>query len=391
MLSTAGSTLGSQVSGAGDMATSRLTQGDHSCRRRGGGGTGADHRRAHRVADHRRSVRRAGASERCGDAGAVCEVRPSLEEIVDMIEQDQGIQRLAPDFTRPEPAPIPPERLADYGRACKRPASPMAFPIRRDHRVHRLDAAASPSAAAARASSMPSTPMPMRRWSMAISMRRRHPDRQGRTAPAQIAERLVAAARYALILKSRRGRRAAERRGMAGQLIETAASIAKTKGLKMTTPLETESNLWPTVLLFGLTYLGVSAVVTAVLVGFDINANNGIAIGILVAATAVAAREFVLDHRRALRRGEQVRFAFLALVALVPITIIQAVVVVPFAIGKDEMQAFIVEAQAWIAGNTGPLVFIIAFVAILYFAILYFASGWFSRWFAKRLAATGKT
>ena len=41
-------------------------------------------------------------------------VRPSLEEIVGMIEQDPGIERLAPDFTRPEPAPIGPKRLADY-------------------------------------------------------------------------------------------------------------------------------------------------------------------------------------------------------------------------------------------------------------------------------------
>ncbi|MFA6140775.1 MAG: hypothetical protein WC684_08630 [Hyphomicrobium sp.] len=41
-------------------------------------------------------------------------VRPSLEEIVGMIEQDPGIERLAPDFTRPEPAPIGLDRLADY-------------------------------------------------------------------------------------------------------------------------------------------------------------------------------------------------------------------------------------------------------------------------------------
>ncbi len=41
-------------------------------------------------------------------------VRTSLESIVGMIEQDPGIQRLAPDFTRPDPAPIPPGRLADY-------------------------------------------------------------------------------------------------------------------------------------------------------------------------------------------------------------------------------------------------------------------------------------
>ena len=41
-------------------------------------------------------------------------VRPSLEKIVGMIAQDPGIERLAPDFTRPEPPPIAPERLADY-------------------------------------------------------------------------------------------------------------------------------------------------------------------------------------------------------------------------------------------------------------------------------------
>ena len=35
-------------------------------------------------------------------------------EIVGMIEQDPRIERLAPDFARPEPAPIAPERLADY-------------------------------------------------------------------------------------------------------------------------------------------------------------------------------------------------------------------------------------------------------------------------------------
>jgi hypothetical protein len=41
-------------------------------------------------------------------------IRPSLDEIVGMIEQDSGVERLAPDFTRPEPAPIGAERLADY-------------------------------------------------------------------------------------------------------------------------------------------------------------------------------------------------------------------------------------------------------------------------------------
>jgi hypothetical protein len=41
-------------------------------------------------------------------------VRSSLESIVGMTQQDPGIERLAPDFTHPEPAPIGPERLADY-------------------------------------------------------------------------------------------------------------------------------------------------------------------------------------------------------------------------------------------------------------------------------------
>lgn len=46
--------------------------------------------------------------------------RPALEELVAMIRQDRGIQRLAPDFTRPDPAPIPPERLADYRQRLQR-------------------------------------------------------------------------------------------------------------------------------------------------------------------------------------------------------------------------------------------------------------------------------
>jgi hypothetical protein len=40
--------------------------------------------------------------------------RPALEEMVGMLEQDPGIERLAPDFTRPDPLPVTPSRLADY-------------------------------------------------------------------------------------------------------------------------------------------------------------------------------------------------------------------------------------------------------------------------------------
>jgi hypothetical protein len=47
-------------------------------------------------------------------------VRPALDELVVMIGQDRSIQRLAPDFTRPDPAPITPERLADYRERLQR-------------------------------------------------------------------------------------------------------------------------------------------------------------------------------------------------------------------------------------------------------------------------------
>jgi hypothetical protein len=45
--------------------------------------------------------------------------RPALEALVGMIGQDGDIQRLALDFTRPEPAPITAERLADYRARLK--------------------------------------------------------------------------------------------------------------------------------------------------------------------------------------------------------------------------------------------------------------------------------
>jgi hypothetical protein len=40
--------------------------------------------------------------------------RPALDELVVMIRQDRPLERVAPDFTRPDPPPIGPERLADY-------------------------------------------------------------------------------------------------------------------------------------------------------------------------------------------------------------------------------------------------------------------------------------
>ncbi len=155
------------------------------------------------------------------------------------------------------------------------------------------------------------------------------------------------------------------------------------------TTIET-SNLWPPLLHFSLTYVVLSAVVTAVLFAFDINANTGVAIGIVMAATAVGTRKFVLDHRRAMQRGEQLRFALLAFAAIILITIVQFIVTVLAVIGKDEMSAAYDEAKAALAGNAILFAGIVVIVMLVYFAILYFSSGWFTRMFARRLAATGK-
>jgi hypothetical protein len=94
-----------------------------------------------------------------------------------------------------------------------------------------------------------------------------------------------------------------------------------------------------------------------------------VAIGVLVAATASAARKFVLDHHRAMRRSEQLRFALLAFTALILIALIQLALTVLIIIGKDELPALLAEVQAWAADNAGLLSFVIAVVALVCFGL----------------------
>jgi hypothetical protein len=154
--------------------------------------------------------------------------------------------------------------------------------------------------------------------------------------------------------------------------------------------IEEKASLWSAVLLFSVTYLLVSAVVTGVLMAFDLDSNTGVSVGLLMAATAVAARKFVIDHRRPLNRGEQVRFTLMATAAMAVITLIQVAVVVPIYFSTAELPQLIAESKAWAADNAVLLSVISLVVLLLTLIILYLASGWFSRWFDKRLAATGK-
>ncbi len=80
----------------------------------------------------------------------------------------------------------------------------------------------------------------------------------------------------------------------------------------------------------------------------------------------------------------------LAFATIILITIVQFIVTVLAVIGKDEMSAAYDEAKAALAGNVILFAGIVVIVMLVYFAILYFSSGWFTRMFARRLAATGK-
>jgi hypothetical protein len=152
-----------------------------------------------------------------------------------------------------------------------------------------------------------------------------------------------------------------------------------------TTPTSGEANLWPALITFSIAYLVASAMVTAVLVYLDLNSNTSVSAAILIAATAAAAQKFVAGHWRALSRREQLRFAFLATVASMVLSIVQMAVILPIYFSAAELPQLADETWAWVAANVGLVAFIALFVVGLFFAVLYFASGGFSRMFAKRL------
>jgi hypothetical protein len=158
-----------------------------------------------------------------------------------------------------------------------------------------------------------------------------------------------------------------------------------------TTPTSGEANLWPALITFSIAYLVASAMVTAVLVYLDLNSNTGVSAAILIAATAAAAQKFVAGHWRALSRREQLRFAFLATVASMVLSIVQMAVILPIYFSAAELPQLADETWAWVAANVGLVAFIALFVVGLFFAVLYFASGGFSRMFAKRLPTGAPT
>lgn len=153
---------------------------------------------------------------------------------------------------------------------------------------------------------------------------------------------------------------------------------------------EEKANLWPALAMFAIVYLALSAAVSAVLIFFDLNSNTGVSVAILIAATAAAAQKFVAGHGRALSRREQLRFALLATVASMLLSIVQIAAIVPIYFSAAELPQLAEETRAWVAANVGLVILITVFVIGVFFAVLYFASGGFSRMFVKRLGAEGK-
>jgi hypothetical protein len=78
------------------------------------------------------------------------------------------------------------------------------------------------------------------------------------------------------------------------------------------------------------------------------------------------------------------------LAATALITLLQVIVFVLVAVPRAELPALTDEVRVWIAANKGILTFVVAVTVIVYFVVLFAAADGFSRWFGKRLAATGK-
>lgn len=150
----------------------------------------------------------------------------------------------------------------------------------------------------------------------------------------------------------------------------------------------TNVSLWPALLRFTVAYVALSAVITAVLTAFDLDSNTGVSAALLVAATGAAAQKFVVDNRRALTSGERLRFAGLATLVLIPVTLIQLAVATMVFLTAEEIPAAASEVQLWLADNVGLVAGLAAFVVLFSLAVVYFSAGLLSRALVKRLPAS---
>ena len=149
-------------------------------------------------------------------------------------------------------------------------------------------------------------------------------------------------------------------------------------------------NLWPYVLQLSLVYIIATVVVGAIQYVIDMEPNIAIGIGILLASAVMPIRKLVLDHHRPFKRGEQLRFAILAFVAVLVVSIALIALAAMSAGGLKNIWSFMNELNATPQELALAIAMVLLFSGVVAFAILYFAAGMFSRWYKKRLAEEGK-
>jgi small-conductance mechanosensitive channel len=122
----------------------------------------------------------------------------------------------------------------------------------------------------------------------------------------------------------------------------------------------------------------------------DLEPNIAIGIGILLASAVMPVRKFVLDHHRPFKRREQLRFALLAFVAVVVVSIALIALATLFVGGLKDIWSFMNELNATPQELALAIALVLLFSGVVAFAVLYFAAGMFSRWYSKSLAEKGK-
>jgi hypothetical protein len=149
---------------------------------------------------------------------------------------------------------------------------------------------------------------------------------------------------------------------------------------------ESGASLRPYLLQYALAYLVISVGAKSVLQVLNLGTNPGIDIGLLVAALVVPILRFVRDNGRPFSAAEQLRFALVAFLASLLISLALGSLAALIVVGSAQLPASISELTLQSRGHFLLFMAALAISCLVSFAALYFASGFLARAFGKRLA-----